>query len=305
MRLRQNFIGGKIDDDPLVMGGLSYNSPSLAAFSVIASPDYAAVVLDPDGVHGAPEIIWVTAHSTTATTATIERGKEGTSPRDHPMDTYWIHASTAYDFQIFSGNSIDNPAMWSADLGYDYEFEAVSSSLPSGWSWINQGSSTYTEQYGAGKIHVPLSGGVHVRGIVQSMSGWPSSWDAIMKLTGSAGINDVTSVCMILRQTSNGHIQIIRWFADHFLDRVTADDFDWTSAAGLNQQQQTSVPQYFRIVKHSSTSWDLAASADGITWYYIIAATNISSQIVPDQIGFGSYAQGANMDIAAHWFRVR
>lgn len=97
-RKRINFIGGKVDDDPLLISATSFNSGALGAISSIVTPDYLPIVLDPDGVYGAPEVVWVTAHTAATTVATIARGKEGTAARQHPNDTYWAHAALASDF---------------------------------------------------------------------------------------------------------------------------------------------------------------------------------------------------------------
>lgn len=96
-RLRANFLTGVTTNNPLAAGGTQLQSPQLAAMAVVSSPDVMAVSLDPLGVHGAPEIVWVTDHAASATTATIDRHKEGTLARSHPVDTDWVNALTALD----------------------------------------------------------------------------------------------------------------------------------------------------------------------------------------------------------------
>jgi hypothetical protein len=97
-RLRYNFIGGKVDDNPLTLGSTTLTSGALAAFTTTnASPDIIVITLDPDGQYGSPEIVWITAHTGAATTATISRGREGTAARAHPQNTFWTHSPTAED----------------------------------------------------------------------------------------------------------------------------------------------------------------------------------------------------------------
>lgn len=97
-RLRFNFIGGMITDNPLTSGATAMNSDAFAALPTIASPDYAAITIDPDGTEGAPEIAWITAHTAAATSATVSRGQEGTTALQHSQDVYWAHGPTLQDY---------------------------------------------------------------------------------------------------------------------------------------------------------------------------------------------------------------
>ena len=97
IRKRSGFVSGTITNNPLAIGGTTMNSANLAAMPEVASPDIAAIVLDPAGGAGAPEIVWVTAHTAAATSATIARGKEGSTARQHANTTAWVHMPTLYD----------------------------------------------------------------------------------------------------------------------------------------------------------------------------------------------------------------
>lgn len=98
IRVRTNFIGGLVEDNPLTAAAATLTSAGLAALVSIGATQHAAVVLDPDGINGSPEIIYITAHSATFGTATIARGQEGTTARQHDRDTTWVHSATALDF---------------------------------------------------------------------------------------------------------------------------------------------------------------------------------------------------------------
>lgn len=97
LRVRQNFLGGLIEDNPLTSGATTLTSAALAAMVAIGSASHMPIVLDPDGVGGEPEIVWVTAHTAAATTATILRGQEGTTARAHNRDVPWSHGPTKKD----------------------------------------------------------------------------------------------------------------------------------------------------------------------------------------------------------------
>lgn len=97
----QNFIGGLIENNPLTSGGTTLTSAGLAAINDgVASTERMSLVLDPDGIYGAPEIVWITALTTGASSATISRGKEGTVAREHLRDIPWVHATTNFDIPV-------------------------------------------------------------------------------------------------------------------------------------------------------------------------------------------------------------
>jgi hypothetical protein len=105
LRVRTNFLGGLIEDNPLASGATVLNSAALAAVPAIGSTQHMPIILDPDGVGGVPEIAYITAHTAAATTATITKGQEGTAARAHERDTPWLHGPTIKDFDASGGGS--------------------------------------------------------------------------------------------------------------------------------------------------------------------------------------------------------
>lgn len=97
-RLRSNNVFGTTTDNPLTAGATTLNSAGLANLVAVTGSDTAVITLDPNRVNGAPEIVTVTAHTGSATSATITRGAEGTSAREHPAGTFWVHAPTTTDW---------------------------------------------------------------------------------------------------------------------------------------------------------------------------------------------------------------
>lgn len=98
IRVRQNYLGGYIEDNPLLVGATTLTSASLAAMVAIGSTQHMPLTLDPDGLYGEPEVVYVTAHTATATTATILRAQESSTARQHQQDVPWVHGPTADDF---------------------------------------------------------------------------------------------------------------------------------------------------------------------------------------------------------------
>jgi hypothetical protein len=97
-RSRTGFVAGTTTDNPLLIGATSFNSAGLATLPTIASPTIAVIILDPTGINGAPEVVYVTAHTISTTSATIARAKESSSARQHPLATNWVHGATVQDF---------------------------------------------------------------------------------------------------------------------------------------------------------------------------------------------------------------
>ena len=89
-RVRTNNVFGTITDNPLTNSATTMNSAGLANLAVVSSAE-AIIILDPNRVAGAPEIVVVTAHTGSATSATIQRGQFGTSARQHAQGTEWVH----------------------------------------------------------------------------------------------------------------------------------------------------------------------------------------------------------------------
>lgn len=114
LRVRANFIAGLIEDNPLTAAATTLTSADLASLPAIGATEHAVIVLDPDGT---PEIVYVTAHTAAATTATILRAQEGTVAVEHLRDTPWIHGPVTSDFSassmsyfaIVSTTATDNP----------------------------------------------------------------------------------------------------------------------------------------------------------------------------------------------------
>jgi hypothetical protein len=108
-RVRQNFVSGTITDNPLTNTATTMNSAGLAGLEAIDATEHAVLVLDPTGAGNGPEVVYVTAHTGSATAATIVRGREGTVGVAHATGVAWVHVATANDF-IQSVTSTARPA---------------------------------------------------------------------------------------------------------------------------------------------------------------------------------------------------
>lgn len=99
-RLRVNNLGDATgSSNPITLSSGSATSASWTSaptnMPVVAFPDYVALTVEPNTAN--EEIIYVTAYSASATTATVTRAQEGTSGITHTSKA-WVNAPTALDF---------------------------------------------------------------------------------------------------------------------------------------------------------------------------------------------------------------
>lgn len=98
IRKRSNFLSGTITNNPLAAGGTTLNAAALADLEVISSTEHALVILDPLGEGNGPDLAYITAHTSAATSATIARSKEGTTGVEHATGTKFLIGPVESDF---------------------------------------------------------------------------------------------------------------------------------------------------------------------------------------------------------------
>lgn len=105
--IRALAVAGRLSAD-MATGTTTMSSAGLADLPVVASPDIAKVVLyqtDTTGRVTKKEVLYITAHSSSATSATVSRAQEGTSAQNWNGTTTpdaWVHAPTAVDFTPYA-----------------------------------------------------------------------------------------------------------------------------------------------------------------------------------------------------------
>ncbi len=212
--------------------------------------------------------------------------------------------AAALDPDLFEG-------IYGADIGYDEEFvRAGATSLPTGWSWFNQGTNTYTERFGAGVMKM-IPAASTARGLMRALPS-EASWRATMFLSDSVSStagSDVYQFGLCLRNFTSGKLMALRRGSTSGVRLTRFDDNSLTNGANIGTQQFGfgNGIQGFRVRRNSATSWDFDYSADGgISWTSVVAAQDISTHMTPDQIGlYGVNNVGVNAELAIHAFRVR
>lgn len=107
-RLFVDLESGDVDDNPLTVGATTLTSAELASLPIVGSGDTIELVLDPLGAGNGPELVTVTGHAASATTATITRGQHGTSAAEHAQNTPWAAVVVAADFERLDTIEADN-----------------------------------------------------------------------------------------------------------------------------------------------------------------------------------------------------
>lgn len=99
-RLRANLATGIITDNPLTTTTTVVNSASFATLPVVDTATHLPIILNPAQASVPStnaEIVYVTAHSSGATIATIVRAREGTVASGFNVSTTWVHGPTVAD----------------------------------------------------------------------------------------------------------------------------------------------------------------------------------------------------------------
>jgi hypothetical protein len=165
-RLFQNFIEGVTDTT--LTTGTTLSGSFLASLPQVITPDILVLVLDPEGSENGPEVVHVTAHSTSATSATILRAQEGTAQVTHtaPAKVVGSWTKAAVDALVAATTAAQADAV-AAQADADTNTSALTG-------------------------HVGLGGTVHPEVIAAGAAGFLSGADKT-KLNGVEALADVTS----------------------------------------------------------------------------------------------------------------
>lgn len=202
--------------------------------------------------------------------------------------------------------SIDSPP--ASPDAWDLEFDGALSTDPAddGLTWVNQGGSTTTRQYGGRAIYAPSSAATSLR-ILEKAIPSGSAWTVIGKFTvhGLGTGNIMGGLC--LRNSSNSKIasfgmRQVPWvIRGLYWTNPTTYSADITGDIGFNLEATF----YAKVVKNSATSYDLMLSNDGVFWRTLAAAQNIEATTgTLDKLGFHINPENnAVAGVTCHWLR--
>lgn len=235
------------------------------------------------------------------------------TPAEHVADHNALHAEYNTPTHTHSGTTVpyhrpdEVPASPSS---YDYEFEATSSSLPAGWSWVNQGTSTYSEALGVGALDLTLGAADEARHIVRGIN-TGGSWTLTAKLMAfSIGATGTTpSRHIVLRDSATSKEMRFSLLTDgtavvDYYTNVTTFSARRGATVTLLPSQILGALYYVKIVKNSASSWDWYVSVDGAGWMPMHTGINVSTDLTPDQFGVGGNMRARRTLVNVGWFRT-
>lgn len=317
-RLRGNFLSGMVTDNPLLVAATTLNSAGLAALPAVANNDYMALTLDPSGSAGSPEIVYVTAHTALATSATILRGQEGTGARQHAQNVQWINSPTTVEFQ---GTNFD--ANWNrGTTAHALDDEFNDGSLDAAWLRYdnNANSTVWTEGKDVLSVYNPGSDTAdkmsHI--LAKSLGGisFPLTIEAGFRFMRRYAANyEMFGLCMTdgLVSASRGIWQMP--FANTGV--ATAFSFStrtWTgigtsTSVNPTTDQTWEAPNcpalYMKMRWSAANTFQTSYSPDGVSWFKFPTA-DVSYTLTPTHAGFCISTWGGTTPVigSVEYFRV-
>lgn len=104
-RLHVNFVYGVIKETTLDTA-ITMRSDQFVGLPIIAAPNTLTLICDPVQRTGAPEVVYITAHSSATDTVTVLRGQEGTAARNYIAGDDFVHTITAAELDAFASTTV-------------------------------------------------------------------------------------------------------------------------------------------------------------------------------------------------------
>jgi hypothetical protein len=227
--------------------------------------------------------------------------------------TTWVAATAATGMDVLA-NFDDR---WGSALGsYDYEFGAAdTTSLPAGWSWVNQGSSAYREVGGLATITASYTGGstsaTETHRMITRARPSESAWDLLVKIP-SLNCEQVANVRagIVARNSGSGNYLLHgRAITDANISRVKVDTWSALNTISTTEANSVmvSVPTHFRLTQIDASTWVFGVSNDGSI--FVTLGFYDPSGDGYDEVGICvGLPDTGTFDVASaaiDWFRIR
>lgn len=147
-RLRTNFLSGTTTSSLASSGSTAtVSSTAFANLPVVTSSSHhLPIVLGAETA--APEIVWVTAHTASATSVTVVRAREGSSIAAWTSGTTWQHGPLASDVTTVC-TSGTRPALASDGTNLPYHGQVIFESDTNKSYWYNASTAAWVEDVSA------------------------------------------------------------------------------------------------------------------------------------------------------------
>lgn len=284
------------------------------ALPTIASPDYVPITFV-DSAGKLIETAYITAYTSGATSATIERGKEGTTGTAHAAGIVIKHGLLAAD----ATSNLDNLARYNTVRGQplasaaDSEFATDGTGTPADLTGVNLSTSGVSVKDGVlnfEPVYAASGNNEQHRMLVKAIAS-ESSWRLEARMYCAFEGTTWSRAAIVMRESSSGkYIQFGHGFDGVVARRLHLNSWSNTNTFSSAQRELSnpvSVYDYFAIRKNSATSYDFLVSQDGHSWTEWFKGYNPSGFATFDQYG----VLAANMDsdqagqVSVHWMRFR
>lgn len=254
------------------------------------------------------EILLCTARSTHV--LTVERGAEGTTPANHADDDTVTSILTAASLKRLVQDDSPYAKTGKPKLG-SLTNSANATLAVSDFTWVNQGSTTATDQ--DGNIYMEAIGatGQNIRALVKSAPSAP--YTIIAALIPNLYINGATGspICGIcFRESSSGKlytigIEIVNDKMPHLTINKMGSATSLTSSIKQGEWMTPMNPVWFKI-EDDNTNTKFYFSANGRNWILARSESRTAFLLTgPNQVGFfidmnGSNDLSSSVDLV-HW----
>jgi hypothetical protein len=312
LRLRGNFLSGTITDNPLTSGATTINSANFANLPVIDSAHHMALTLDPNATSGSPEVVWITAHTASATSVTVLRAQEGTLARSFAVLSAWTNSPTKLDFTLpYLGDFGINDRIWqpgAAANALNDEFN--DGSLDAAWVRVDNPSSahlTWTE--GADCLtayHTGTDSAAGYHALLKPISGGTfaigNSWDVCLSYCGPTQASPMAGGMLTDGTASGSGAQIVGAYWQQGgstgpasgLRRATGFNTDASNSGNVTLGGGDRYRVHLRTTWVAANSFRSYISPNGAVWLPLEA--NQAYTCTPTYVGFFVTSWGSTSD---------
>lgn len=209
------------------------------------------------------------------------------------------------DWQTPSGgSSVDTPPVSPGSI--DYEFDGTTSSLPSGWSWNNQGSATWDEADDKAVMACP-SQAYNIHSIRRAVPAG-SAWQVTAKFSLHAVATNTVQGGLLLADSSGTKMTTLakRGPLKEILIGLHNNVSSFAGTLTASNWYVGSNTHYVRLTKNSGTSYDFHVSENGTDWIAVFTAQDLTAHLATiDTIGLHIDPEdsGGKGELWVHWFR--
>jgi hypothetical protein len=247
-RLRIGGLAGTVLNNPLAIGGTSLTVDHDTRLEAITSANHLAIVLDPAGTAGAPEVVYATAYDNSDPyVLTIARAQEGTTAREHATATVWQHGPTVRDIasgrvafaRRSSGDITASSTSW-ADVHADFQLSVPAAD----GDIVEVGVSTSASGSGTRNISMDASSFVSGSPVISwgRDAAEDSGFQGIMAWRLNAGVFSRAGGGVMRRVTAAEIVAGV--LTIHLRYKVDGGSGDRTIFAGTN------APSHFHVTNH-------------------------------------------------------